>query len=212
MPFFDSVAPLPTGLQTDEFVLRPIRVSDVERDYAAVMDTRDDLRRWEQDSWPADDFTVEQNRVDLDDLERRHDARRAFTYTVLDPGGDECLGCVYIFPTTATFLTKATVTPVRDDSWEDVDAVVYFWVRTSRTAAAMDRRLLEALREWFADEWAFQRPVYAASELFEEQVRLFSDAGMPVRFELREPHKPARYFLFAGEFVEAPLVVPRVGE
>lgn len=196
MPFFDSVAPIPAGLQTDEFVLRPIRVSDVERDYAAVMDTREDLRRWEQDSWPADDFTVEQNRVDLDDLERRHDARRAFTYTVLAPDGDECLGCVYIFPTTATFLAKATVTPVRDDRWEDVDAVVYFWVRTSRAAEAMDRRLLQALREWFTDEWAFERPVYAASELFEEQVRLFSDAGMPVRFELREPHKPARYFLF----------------
>jgi hypothetical protein len=68
---------------------------------------------------------LEANRADLRDLERRHAAHRAFTYTVLDPEWVECLGCVYVFPTTATFLAKSAVTAVGGDVWADVDAVLF---------------------------------------------------------------------------------------
>lgn len=129
MRFTDSTEPDPPVLRTDEFTLRPITAGDTEMDYAAVMDTREDLRLWEQGTWPEDDFTVEDNRVDIVEMEERHIDLRAFSYTVLDPDGTSCLGCVYVFPTGASFLAKAEVTPVGDDRWEDVDAVVYFWVR-----------------------------------------------------------------------------------
>jgi RimJ/RimL family protein N-acetyltransferase len=94
--FADPSEPVPAELRTDEFVLRPIRATDAELDYRAVMETREYLRLWEQSTWPADDFTVDANREDLVGLEERHDAHRAFTYTVLDPDGVECLGCVYV--------------------------------------------------------------------------------------------------------------------
>jgi len=196
--FSDPAQHVPAGLNTDEFILRPIMAADAARDHEAVMETRADLRVWEQSSWPDDAFTVEANREDLADLERRHAERRAFTYTVLDPDGTDCLGCVYIFPTTATFLTRATVTPIVEHAvWAEVDAVVYFWVRKSRISSGLDFRLLEALRSWLAEEWAFVRTVFVTNEQFEQQVRLLDRARMHLRFELREPGKPGTYLVYA---------------
>lgn len=196
MPFSASSGPVPAELTTDEFRLRPIVAADAELDHAAVMETRESLRLWRQSTWPEDDFTVEANRKDLIDLEERHAAHRAYTYTVLDPDGTKCLGCVYVFPTSATFLARAAVTPVGDDAWEDVDAVVFFWVRRSATATGTGERLLAALRAWFADEWQLERTVYATSERFAQQVELLRGAGLRLRFELRDPGEPGPRLVF----------------
>ena len=85
MIFNASDVRAPEGLRTDEFLLRPIRASDAERDYEAVMESREFLRRWEQSSWPTDDFTVDANRKDMEKLERRHTGGESFTYAVLNP-------------------------------------------------------------------------------------------------------------------------------
>jgi hypothetical protein len=195
MTFADPSRPVPDRLVAASFVLRPITTADAERDHAAVMETRDELRVWEQSSWPEDDFTVEANRADLADLEQRHAADRAYTYTMLDPSEHEAWGCVYVFPTDATFLTKATVTPIGPDEWSDVDAVVYFWVRAAQSHRASV--LLDVLRTWFADAWALAHTVYVTNERYERQVRLFSGAGLTPRFEVREPGKPGAYLGFA---------------
>jgi len=47
-------SPIPERLATDEFVLRPIVAADVALDYAAVMDSKEYLRPWEQTGWPPD--------------------------------------------------------------------------------------------------------------------------------------------------------------
>jgi hypothetical protein len=177
-------------------VLRPIVADDAELDYAAVMETREHLRLWRQSTWPEDDFTVEENRRDLFECEERHLAGRALTYTVLDPGGTECLGCVYVYPTRATFLARAAVTPVGDDEWADVEAVVFFWARLPQMAAGMDERLLAALRAWFTGEWKLARTVYATSEPFRQQVDLLGRTDMTVKFELQEPDKPRKRLVF----------------
>ena len=188
--------PVPSGLRTDEFVLRPIRADDAPADHAALMETREELRLWEQSTWPADDFSVEANREDLAGLERRHGEHRAFTYTVVDPAGAECLGCVYVFPTTATFLARSSVTPTGTDEWSAVDAVVYFWVRRSRMATGMDGRLLAALRAWFADDWGVARTVFVTSERFAQQTALLRTTDLTVRFAIREPDKPGTFLAF----------------
>jgi hypothetical protein len=188
--------PVPMGLRTAEFVLRPIVADDAEKDHAAVMETREDLRLWEQSAWPADDFTVEANREDLVGLQERHAEGRAFTYTVLAPGGRESLGCVYVFPVGASFLAKSTVTPVGDDEWADVEAVVYFWARRSQMEKQMDERLLAALRAWFADEWKVDRVVFVTNEQFTQQVQLMRHAGLRLKFTLVEPGKPGKYLVF----------------
>lgn len=196
MPFTESTEPVPPELRTDEFFLRPIVVGDTEKDYAAVMETREPLRLWRQSTWPEDEFTVEENRKDVLDMEERHAAHRAFNYTVLDPAGTRCVGCVYVFPTSATFLAKATVTPVADDSWADVDAVVFFWARLPEMEKGMDERLLAALRTWFRDEWKFSKTAYATSEPFTQQVELLKRAGLNLKFELLEPVNPGKRLVF----------------
>ena len=196
MPFTASTEPVPPELRTDEFALRPIVVGDVEMDYAAVMETRDELRLWQQGTWPEDDFTVEANRADLLDLEERHAALRAFTYTVLDPDGIRCLGCIYVFPTTATFLAKCTVIPIGDELWPDVEAVVFFWVRRPEREAGLEERLLAALRAWFKYEWKLEKTVYVTSEPFTQQVRLLTNTDLDLKFELLEPGKPGKRLAF----------------
>jgi hypothetical protein len=115
---------------------------------------------------------------------------------VLDPDGAECLGCVYVFPTSATFLARSTVTAVGDDEWADVDAVVSFWARRSRMETGTDERLLTALRAWFREEWRLERTVYVTNERFTQQVELIGRTDLSLRFELREPGKPGTYLVF----------------
>lgn len=187
----------PARLQTDEFVLRPITAADAALDYAAVMESRDYLRLWEQSTWPADDFTVEADRTDLEKLEGGNADRKAFTYTVLDPAETECLGCVYVFPLDAAFLARSHVTAVADTHWEDYDAAVYFWVRASRLASHLDRALLAALRTWLSQEWNLRAHLFVTNEQFPQQADLLGGTDLTVQFEIAEPGKPGRYLAYA---------------
>jgi hypothetical protein len=186
----------PDRLVKDDFILRPITADDAELDHAAVMESREYLRGWEQTGWPEDDFTVDANREDLEKLEQRHAAREAFTYTVTNPAETECLGCVYLMPTDARMFAGARITPVGDRRWEDFDATVYFWVRRSRLGTATDRSLLDALRAWLADDWSFKGHLIITSELFTQQVESIERTDLRLRFTIEEPGKPGRYLAY----------------
>jgi hypothetical protein len=55
---------------------------------------------------------------------------------------------------------------------------VAFWVRTSEVANDLDRRLLAALRDWFAADWSFDRIVFMIAEREARQAALLEEAGM----------------------------------
>ena len=187
----------PLRLDCGEFVLRPLVESDAELDYEAVMESREQLRAWEQSTWPADDFTVDANRDDLHRHAAEHRRGESFTYTVVAPDEGVCLGCVYLFPPTVRWLEGVEITAVAGgDEWSAVDALVYFWVRTSSLADGLDRRLLEALCDWLTSAWPFARPVFVTNEGLTQQVALLSDAGLAPRFELVDPDKPAKELAF----------------
>lgn len=196
MPFEQLNFDIPERLSTGDFVLRPIVAADAEMDFEAVMESRNYLRNWEQSTWPEDDFTVEANREDLAKLERRHASQEAFTYTVLNPAGTECLGCVYFMPTDARSFTSAHITQMGYAEWSDFDAGVYFWVRESRLHTETDGRLLRALRTWLTEAWHFRRHLFITNEQFVQQVELFERAGLERRFEIAEPEKPGRYLAY----------------
>jgi hypothetical protein len=98
MTFYPDDAPVPTGLRCDEFLLRPLRATDVELDYEAVMASQEPLRRGSGGEWPRPDFTLAENLADLQGHEADFQARRGFTYTVMDLTETRCLGCVYAYP------------------------------------------------------------------------------------------------------------------
>lgn len=157
---------VPEGLRTDEFLLRPIRASDAELDYEAVMESKEFLRRWEQSSWPADDFTVDANREDMVKLERRHTDGESFTYTVMNTTETQCLGCVYILPTSTRLFSRAQITALDGDEWSAYEAGVYFWIRKSRLVDELDRRLLDALGPWLAHDWRIANHLFVTNEQF----------------------------------------------
>lgn len=194
---FDLRTDVPDGLTTEEFVLRPILAADAEIDYAAVMESREFLRAWEQSDWPTDDFTVAGNREDLEMLEQRHASGKAFTYTVTDPTGTECLGCVYLIASDARMFAESRITPVGSVQWQDVDATVYFWVRKSRLETQMDRALLDALRAWLADDWRLGTHVFVTNEQFAQQVDMIERTDLQLRFKIEEGDKPGTYLAYS---------------
>lgn len=196
MTFNDPHATIPDRLLTADFLIRPLLATDVELDYAAVMESKEFLRKWEQSSWPADDFTLAGNLEDLQRHEREHINREAFTFTVMNPAETECLGCIYIYPPTARWLSQAETVPLGDTRWADVEAIALFWVRQSRLAEALDRKLLDQLRIWFDQAWPFDRYLFMTSEPFEQQVALFEEAGLQREIELKLPKHACKEFAY----------------
>lgn len=196
--YFTDLEPsdIPDRLSTDEFVLRPIMASDVEQDYAAVMESKEYLRPWEQTGWPADDFTLADDLEDLAMLEERHNARQAFTYTMLTPDETECLGCVYIMPPDARHYREASVAPVEDADWQSYRALVSFWVRTSRLAGGLDERLLAALRTWLARDGHLGRLLFVTNEEVAQQVEMIGRTDLRLRFRLTKPTHSGTYLAY----------------
>jgi RimJ/RimL family protein N-acetyltransferase len=170
MEFHPPDAVVPAELRTERLLLRPLRVTDVERDYQAVMSSAAMLRIWSQTDWPADDFSLAENRDDLERHEREHRERKAFTFTVLDPGATRCLGCVYLTP----------LDPDRAALCEGASCAANagFWVRAAEIENELDRHLLEALREWLGSEWSFDRVLFTISARDERQAELLAAARL----------------------------------
>jgi len=163
-------------LRTERLLLRPLLTSDAGLDYDAVMSDPAALRRWSQASWPADDFTLDENRADLERHEREHREGVAFTFTVLSPDGSRCLGCVYVQPVRAEVLPH-----VPSSRWP---TQVAFWVRASEVASELDRHLLATLRNWFAADWRFDLVLFAVAVGDARQRELMAESGLARRAEV----------------------------
>lgn len=187
----------PPGLATNEFVLRPIQEADAACDHEAVMETRDFLRDWEGTGWPEDGFTVAANREDLIRLRRRHQNAESFTYTVVDPAAERCLGCVYVFPTGAPLFAKADIKPRGQAQWSDFRAAVYFWVRKTSMDKGLDAQLLKALDTWFQRDWRLANCLWITNERVHQQIALLEGSGRMTRFELAYASKPSRELAFS---------------
>ena len=170
MPFYPDDAPVPTELRTEEFLLRPLRAADVDLDYEAVMATQEPLRQRTGGRWPRPGFTRAENLADLEGHEADFQARRGFTYTVLNPPETRCLGCVYVYP----------LEDEGDGEARDNEAVVWFWIRPDGVADDLDRRLLAALVPWLRNDFAFARVLFRAWTNDERQTALLGEAGLRV--------------------------------
>jgi hypothetical protein len=131
---------LPTGQH-----LRPIRESDAEIDYPAVMGSRERLwatygMAW---GWPAASMTFEANRADLARHEAEIAAHETFNYAVLDAQETELLGCVYI-------------DPPDDRSAPGSDAVASWWVVDAAVGSKLERELDKLVPRWLAERWGFR--------------------------------------------------------
>ena len=148
---------LPDGFETPQRLdletghhLRPIRGSDVDIDYPAVMGSRASLwaRYGEAWGWPPETMTFDQDREDLVHHEVEIAAQETFNYAVLDAGETELLGCVYIDP------PDASCSP-------GTDALVSWWVVDAGRGSDLERTLADVIPRWLADAWRFRAVHYA---------------------------------------------------
>jgi hypothetical protein len=192
--FYPENALVPTVLHTEELVLRPLTTQHNPLDYEAVMASQEQLRQGSTHGWPRAGFTLAENLADLSEHEREFVERKAFVYTVLDPGETRCLGCVYIYPRErvlrACHADAAAIAAIGDD-----EAEVSFWARTDRLADELDRRLLTALLPWLTEAFAFAHVRHGALGRQRRQLALYRAAGL--RVVGRYPVDGTEYVSFA---------------
>ena len=142
-PFVPADFAPPSGLATPRFVLEPLGPEHNERDYAAWTSSMEHIHAtpgFTESTWPHE-MTLEENRGDLERHERDFAGRTGFTYTVLDSGDGDVIGCLYIYP-------------LKDGPGARVES----WVRADR--AELDVPLAEAVAGWLEADWPFERTVY----------------------------------------------------
>ena len=131
-------------LETDRFRLRMLSVDDVEKDYEAVIESRELLHAMFGGPWPRPGFTLEENLADLERHQQEFLSRKAFAYTVVSLDETRVLGCVYINPPETT----------------DSDAAVVMWVRQTEYDRGLDEILFNNVRDWISSDWPFKKVDY----------------------------------------------------
>lgn len=157
-PFVAPDFKVPEKLETSEFRLRMLKVSDVVKDYDAVMTSTAHLRKLYQSTWP-EDMTLEENLIDLGWHQKEFMRRTSFAYTVVALDESRVLGCVYINPTRK----------------RGYDASISMWARESELASGLEDRLVAAVKEWIAKDWPFKNPAYPGRGIDREEFRQLPD-------------------------------------
>ncbi|MBA2524004.1 MAG: GNAT family N-acetyltransferase [Solirubrobacterales bacterium] len=146
--------PIPPGITADRFVMRLITVSDLVRDYDAVMSNVEHLRqRFPYWGWPDPAMTMEDDLVDLGWHQKEAKLRRSFNYAVLTPDERRLLGCLYVDP------------PEK----RGAEAEVCLWIRADQDVDGLEADLEAAVREWLAAEWPFKTICWPGREISWEE-------------------------------------------
>ncbi len=143
---------IPKDLETNLMKIRMLSVSDVVKDYDAVMSSSAHLQKTKpfgpNHKWPRG-LTIEQNLIDLGWHQKEFQKGSSFAYTVMSPDETRCLGCIYIYPTTKF----------------DYDAQICMWVRQSEVPKGLDKHLFETVKEWIKTTWPFNNVAYPGREI-----------------------------------------------
>lgn len=135
----------PKELETANFYIRPIRGSDAEMDYPAVMSSISHIRNtMGSRSWPSEELTLEEDRTDLARHEGEMERGEAFVYTVMNKTQTEILGCIYIFTSRLDHL----------------DAEIAIWTTLEAFENGLDSVLFQEVQNWINNEWPFEEVVY----------------------------------------------------
>jgi hypothetical protein len=143
-PFVSAEFDVPSLLETERFRLRMLSIDDVEKDYEAVIESRELLHSMFGGPWPREGFTLKENLRDLERHQQEFLDRKAFAYTVISLDESRVLGCVYINPPRMT----------------DADAEVYMWVRQSEYDQSLDAVLFQEVKNWLGSAWPFASVAY----------------------------------------------------
>ena len=139
----------PFQVKTEFGVVKKLTVKDAEKDYKAVMSNKEELRQvfCDNDDWPSDDMTLEENIEDLQEHEQEFDNNEGFTYTILDPNEDVCIGCLYIFPFPHGVY----------------DSRVFYWL--IKEYKDIEMQLRDFIDQWLSDSFQLNHPAYPGRDM-----------------------------------------------
>jgi hypothetical protein len=151
IPFVPSEFKVPVLLENQYFRIRMLTVNDVVKDYDAVMTSIDHLQGvfGTESTWPDAELTLEQDLIDLGWHQKEFQRRSSFAYTVMNMDESQCLGCIYINPSSKV----------------NYDTEIYLWVRKSAFENGLDPILYDTVKKWIINEWPFKKVAYPGREV-----------------------------------------------
>jgi len=152
-PFVPADFAVPDELTAGEFRLEPLGPGHNVADYAAWTTSIDHIQAtpgFAGRGWPHE-MSLAENLGDLERHAQDFADRRGFTYTVLDTGTGDVIGCLYIYPPRGGDKDGGSA--------GDYDASVSSWVRADR--AELDPVLYRTVRAWLEETWPFRSVKYA---------------------------------------------------
>jgi len=140
----------PFEVETEDFIVRKLTVDEVEKDYKAVMSSKESLRQifHENDDWPKDDMTIDDNYEDLLRHQHEFDDNEAFAYTIVNSDDSECIGCIYIYPF----------------PYDVYDSKVFYWL-VDKVDNDLNESLKSFLDKWIPDSFGLIKPAYPGRDM-----------------------------------------------
>ena len=181
MTYYPIKSNVPFGFSTSDFLIRPLLASDVKKDYEAVMATQELNLRWTEGRWPRDGFTLEENRKDLEHHQQMHEERKEFTFTVLTPDENTCLGCVYFKALNPEIVAELKAKTLLQEHI----ATVFFWLRPDLTNRTFMNNFFKHIINWVETEWEFDKVYYfIRGTSLPEDRQVFLDAKLTEKFKV----------------------------
>jgi hypothetical protein len=168
----------PALLEGEFFNLKRQVPEDAEPDYATVMANRDHLRAWCHDSWPEDNFTLEQNRDDLEGHIEEANEGFAYGYTVWDSQGQKVLGSVYLYPS-AYFAGRYKLAEADKERLRSTVILVDYWLdHRLEKDRDFSTHFIRELRAWLRDDWGVPDVSWATRPNMEDRREFYRSLGM----------------------------------
>lgn len=126
---------IPYEFPLGKFKLKALTVSDVERDFEAVMESAAKLKAENPSLTWSDGLTLDENLIDIAWHQKEFQSNRSFAWVIEDNKGSY-LGCLYVYPSISGENT----------------ADVHWWWRSGTTVDTSDFR--KSLLDWMSsDDW-----------------------------------------------------------
>lgn len=154
-----ATAPVPARLDHDSFVAVPLTTANAALDYAAYISSPDVLAVHSDGRWSVEGFTLEQDREQIAKHQADHEARRAFTFLLLDPTESEALGCVYLNPL-HDYLRRVGADAHTLDAIPANSAMVTFWIRQDLQHTGLTDEVAEGIHTWLRTRWRWATYVF----------------------------------------------------
>jgi hypothetical protein len=133
--------PVPATWRGEQVLLVPASPEWVGLDCAAVIESRSKLKHifGPQDSWPPADLNREMDEADLAWHALEFSNRSSFAYHLLSHDRQQCLGCLYLYPTAS----------------RNHDAEAYLWTHI-RLNASQATLIEDEVIDWVTRDWPFR--------------------------------------------------------